>query len=247
VRGVWSLWEISLSADDFSRRRFLSVFVNDEGRAFLPTAKRIWDLLLTEQIVMIGLAAPPDARSWFERSNEAAQAQGERVFTELVDEHRSRIQEELERAQYAYDARRQAIGRIGLANVREYRRKRLLADHEARLLLLLAEHEYQIYLTADHGNVEAQGIGRPSQGVVSEIRGERVRTYRSEALAASVPAEFGAFRFDIPGLPTDFLPLYARTGEAFVLRDDQIVAHGGLSVEELVVPFIKINFTRDAS
>jgi superfamily II DNA or RNA helicase len=136
VRGVWSLWEISLSADDFSRRRFLSVFVNDEGRAFLPTAKRIWDLLLTEQIVMVGLAAPPDARGWFARSNEAAQAQGEGVFTDLVEEHRSRIQEERERAQYAYDARRQAIGRVGLANVREYRRKRLLADHEARLARL---------------------------------------------------------------------------------------------------------------
>ncbi|MFC7691309.1 PglZ domain-containing protein [Paeniroseomonas aquatica] len=115
------------------------------------------------------------------------------------------------------------------------------------LLLLLAEHDYKIYLTADHGNVEAKGIGRLSQGVISEIRGERVRTYRSEALAASVPAEFGAFRFDIPGLPPDFLPLYARTGEAFVPKDDQIVAHGGLSVEELVVPFVKINFTRDAS
>jgi hypothetical protein len=86
------------------------VFVNDEGRAFLPTAKRIWDLLLTEQIVMVGLAAPPDARGWFERSNEAAQAQGEGVFTDLVEEHRSRIHEERERAQYAYDGRRQ-IGR----------------------------------------------------------------------------------------------------------------------------------------
>ena len=136
VRGVWSLWEISLSADEFSRRRFLSVFVNDEGRTFLPTAKRIWDLLLTEQIMMVGLAATPDGRCWFERSKEAAQAQGERVFTGLVEDHRSRVQEERERAQYAYDARRQAIGRIGLANVREYRRKRLLADHEARLARL---------------------------------------------------------------------------------------------------------------
>jgi hypothetical protein len=85
---------------------------------------------------MVGLAATLDGRSWFERSNEAAQAQGERVFTGLVEEHRSRVQEERERAQYAYDARRQAIGRIGLANVREYRRKRLLADHEARLARL---------------------------------------------------------------------------------------------------------------
>jgi superfamily II DNA or RNA helicase len=136
VRGVWSLWEISLSPDDFSRRRFLSVFVNDEGRIFIPTAKRIWDLLLTEQLMMVGLAANSDACSWFERSRNAAQAQGERVFTELVGEHRSRVQEERERAQYAYDSRRQAIGRVGLANVREYRRKRLLADHEARLARL---------------------------------------------------------------------------------------------------------------
>jgi len=47
VTGVWSLWEISLSADTFSRKRFLPIFVNDDGRAFLPTARRIWDLLLT--------------------------------------------------------------------------------------------------------------------------------------------------------------------------------------------------------
>ncbi|MDN3568618.1 helicase-related protein [Paeniroseomonas aquatica] len=148
VRGVWSLWEISLSADDFSRRRFLSVFVNDEGRTFLPTAKRIWDLLLTEQITMVGLAATPDARGWFERSKDAAQAQGEQVFAELVEEHRSRVREERERAQYAYDARRQAIGRIGLANVREYRRKRLLADHEARLFRLDSAAAYAPDLNA---------------------------------------------------------------------------------------------------
>ena len=33
VKGVWSLWEITLSADDFSRRRFLPVFIEiDDGR-----------------------------------------------------------------------------------------------------------------------------------------------------------------------------------------------------------------------
>ena len=39
--------EISLSAPGFSRRRFLPVFATDDGRTFVPTAKRIWDLLLT--------------------------------------------------------------------------------------------------------------------------------------------------------------------------------------------------------
>lgn len=111
------------------------------------------------------------------------------------------------------------------------------------LFSLLATHGYQIYLTADHGNVEAVGIGRLSQGVVSELRGERVRTYRSEPLADSAPEEIDAFRFDVAGLPTDFLPLYAGTRGAFVTAGDQIVAHGGTSVEELIVPFIKIKIT----
>jgi hypothetical protein len=110
-----------------------------------------------------------------------------------------------------------------------------------KLLLLLMKHGYQIYLTADHGNVDAEGIGRLSQGVVSELRGERVRTYRNETLAASVPPEFAAFRFDSPGLPLDFLPLYAESRGAFVTIGEQIVAHGGASVEEIIVPFVRIS------
>lgn len=109
-----------------------------------------------------------------------------------------------------------------------------------KLFLMFSEQGYQIYLTADHGNVDAEGIGRLNQGVVSELRGERVRTYRNETLAASVPPEIDAFRFNSSGLPPDFLPLYAGSRGAFVPNGDKIVAHGGASVEELIVPFIKI-------
>jgi hypothetical protein len=50
-----------------------------------------------------------------------------------LEEHRTRLKEERERMQYAYDARYQAIGRIGLPAVREHRRKRLEREHEARM------------------------------------------------------------------------------------------------------------------
>lgn len=148
VRGVWSLWEINLSADDFSRRRFLSVFVNDEGRTFLPTAKRIWDLLLTEHVEIVRAVAAGDASGCFESSREAALVQGERIFAELIEEHRIRIQDERERAEYAFDARHQAIGRVGLQTVRDYRRKRLRADHDARMAQLDAAEAYTPDLTA---------------------------------------------------------------------------------------------------
>jgi superfamily II DNA or RNA helicase len=148
VRGVWSLWEISLSADDFSHRRFLTVFVNGDGRTFMPTAKRIWDLLLTEELSLAAPAKIAETTRWFDVSHGAAVVQGERVFSDLVEEHRSRLREERERAQYAYEARHQTIGRIGLPNVREYRRKRLLAEHESRMAQLDAAEAYTPDLNA---------------------------------------------------------------------------------------------------
>lgn len=148
VQGVWSLWEISLSADDFRRRRFLTVFVTDDGRTFMPTAKRIWDLLLTEQPNVVAAACGDVNGKWFETSRDAARNQGERLFAELAMEHHTRIAEEQERARYAYEARFQAIGRIGLPAVREHRRKRLLAEHEARLAQLVLAEVYTPDLNA---------------------------------------------------------------------------------------------------
>lgn len=137
VQGVWSLWEVSLSASNssnsFSRRRFLPVFVNDEGRPFVPTAKRIWDLLLTENVLLSPKLEVERALTSFETSQTAAMAQGERLFADLLEERRTWLAEERERARFAFDSRYQAIGRIGLPAVREHRRKRLEAEHEVRM------------------------------------------------------------------------------------------------------------------
>lgn len=113
------------------------------------------------------------------------------------------------------------------------------------LFKLLIGNGFHVYVTADHGNVDAEGIGRLNQGVISEVRGERVRTYRSETLAESVPTGIDAFPFGGPGLPPDFLPLYASGRGAFVPAGHQVVAHGGMSVEELIVPFVKIGMKKE--
>jgi hypothetical protein len=164
VTGVWSLWEVSLSAeaidcrsplagdgsgslprliarkraptaDTFSRKRFLPIFVNDDGRTFLPTARRIWDLLLTERIEILEAIGQDDAHDW-ELSLAAAKSQGEQHIQELMELHRRRLQEARERARYAFEARYQAIGRIGLPAVRAYRRRRLEQEHSERMASL---------------------------------------------------------------------------------------------------------------
>ena len=114
-----------------------------------------------------------------------------------------------------------------------------------KLLNLLLNWGFHVYVTADHGNVDADGIGRLNQGVISELKGERVRTYRNETLASSVPADIETFPFGGPGLPPDFLPLYPSGRGAFVPIGQQAVAHGGMSVEELIVPFVKIGIRKE--
>jgi len=112
-----------------------------------------------------------------------------------------------------------------------------------RLFSMLLDKGYHIYLTADHGNVESTGVGRPNQGVIAETRGERVRVYRSESLLADSAAAYpGTVRLDIAGLPANFMPLFAGGRTAFVPEGDQVVVHGGVSVEELIVPFVKVSY-----
>lgn len=112
-----------------------------------------------------------------------------------------------------------------------------------RLFSMLLDKGYHIYLTADHGNVESTGVGRPNQGVIAETRGERVRVYRSESLLADSAAAYpSTVRLDIAGLPANFMPLFAGGRTAFVPEGDQVVVHGGVSVEELIVPFVKVSY-----
>lgn len=112
-----------------------------------------------------------------------------------------------------------------------------------QLFAMLLDRGFHIYLTADHGNVEAVGMGRPAQGEIPETRGERVRVYRSESLRAdSIATYSNTVKFDIAGLPANFMALFAGGRTAFVTDGEQVVVHGGVSVEELIVPFVKVKY-----
>jgi hypothetical protein len=111
------------------------------------------------------------------------------------------------------------------------------------LLQYLLDQGFQVYLTADHGNAEATGVGRINQGVSADLKGERVRTYRNEmTIAETSTAHPDTLRVNIPGLPSDFIPLFAQGRGAFVPKGDQVVVHGGMSLEELIVPFVKVSY-----
>ncbi len=137
VTGVWSLWQIGLSTDAGSdaappKRRFLPVFMSDDGRVFMPTARRVWDLLLTES-----LSAPTrhltgaDALGAYAAARSAALQHGEMRFSEMAAEHQLGLTREAERMDYAFAARRRLIDRVGLPGVRNRRIALLEAETAA--------------------------------------------------------------------------------------------------------------------
>jgi hypothetical protein len=111
-----------------------------------------------------------------------------------------------------------------------------------RLLNSLASGGFQIYLTSDHGNIEANGRGSlQNEKKLAELRGERVRIYSYKDLRSQTAHNYtGAIEWNSLSLPDDFLPLFAPSKGAFIKPGERVVAHGGISVEELIVPYIRI-------
>ncbi len=123
ICGYWSLWRISLLAGSMRDIRILPLFQHKDGRVLLPTARRIWDMLLSEQtsIGMEGTIQGEKSRQIFAELYELAVNYGQNLYLELKNKYQELLQKEREKGLYAFRARREAILRIGLPAVRQHR------------------------------------------------------------------------------------------------------------------------------
>ncbi|MCA9626727.1 MAG: SWF/SNF helicase family protein, partial [Myxococcales bacterium] len=148
VGGFWSLWRVGLSTFDGREQRVLPIFVTAEGQTLGPTARVVWDRLveLADGLEVLPAAATADgsAERAFEQSRGAAEQQGKAAFHELLQRHRERLSMESRKMNVAFSARRRAIEKLGLPQVRDFR------------LAQLAEEE-----TAWRRDVEAREHGLP--------------------------------------------------------------------------------------
>jgi len=130
------------------------------------------------------------------------------------------------------------LGTAGMHNqVRQWAGQPFMAN----LIDLLLDNGFCVFLSSDHGNIESAGCGRPAEGSVADLRGERVRIYSDPLLRGQIKSRFpDALEWPPIGLPEDYLPLLAPGRSAFVRESERLVGHGGISLEELVVPLVQI-------
>lgn len=130
---------------------------------------------------------------------------------------------------------------LGAAGMHNQIRQWASGPFMTQLFDLLLENGFRIYLSSDHGNIEASGCGRPAEGAVADLRGERARIYPDSLLRGQVKERFpDALEWPPIGLPEDYLALLAPHRAAFVRKTKSLVGHGGASLEELIVPLVQI-------
>ena len=129
---------------------------------------------------------------------------------------------------------------LGAAGMHNQIRQWCQGGFLAALVGNLLDYGFEVWLTADHGNMQCEGRGCPSEGVIAETRGQRARVYPTPELRAQVAASFAFAREWQPvGLPPGYFPLVAGGRDAFVNPGASIVGHGGIAIEEVIVPLVK--------
>jgi len=132
IHDYWSLWYVALRHGHSREARVLPLFSQDDGRILLPTARSIWDKLLQEgtTIQQRGTVGSTTSHDVFAHLRQAAEQHGESLFQQLSTQHHDRLRQARAKGCYAFEVRRQALQRIGLPEVRQFRLRRL--DEEAR-------------------------------------------------------------------------------------------------------------------
>lgn len=112
-----------------------------------------------------------------------------------------------------------------------------------KILEELLNQGFSIFVSSDHGHIEATGFGKiTDEGLTVETRAKRARVYNNYNFASQNkekrPPSFLWHGDNL--LPEDVWVLMPEMNNAYIRENEIVVAHGGASLEEVVVPFIKI-------
>jgi hypothetical protein len=107
----------------------------------------------------------------------------------------------------------------------------------------LLKQGFTLFLTSDHGHVEATGFGKiVDEGLTVETRAKRARVYNNIDFASQNKEKLmpSFLWHDDNVLPEETWVLMPEKYHAYVREDEVVVAHGGASLEEVIVPFVRI-------
>ncbi|MCB0191473.1 MAG: BREX-3 system phosphatase PglZ [Anaerolineae bacterium] len=111
----------------------------------------------------------------------------------------------------------------------------------AKLFDILLNHDYRLFITADHGNIAGVGSGLKPPKALIESYARRVAIFDKASLADDYARTHNLRRLPLKTLPPLVQPVYLPGNLLFDMAGATRISHGGLSLEELVVPFVEVS------
>ncbi|MDR1688037.1 MAG: PglZ domain-containing protein [Clostridiales bacterium] len=100
---------------------------------------------------------------------------------------------------------------------------------------------FATYITSDHGNTLCAGVGSFRSGVEMQTSSKRMAVLKDFAevntLLAENTSEYQGFY-----LNKDYRYFVCNSGKSFDNKGEKVMAHGGMSLDEVIVPFIRIGW-----
>ncbi len=124
-----------------------------------------------------------------------------------------------------------------------YRDIKMLADSDKlnKLINRLKNEGFDIFITSDHGNRSTIGICKPKGlGIEVETKSQRMIINKEYADSDTLMDQFMLKEFESNYLPNDFKYLICDDNSSIGKKGENIISHGGISLNEVIVPFIRV-------
>ena len=121
-------------------------------------------------------------------------------------------------------------------SIRNFLSESCLAD----LFRMLLEKGYHLYMTSDHGSIFGTGNGYYGKQMLVERQGKRCMIYDRRTLAEEQQKSTDCSLFDSRFVPEDNFILFANGSHFFGNIKSKEITHGGISIEETIVPLSEI-------
>lgn len=104
----------------------------------------------------------------------------------------------------------------------------------------LLSEGYRVFITSDHGCIWCYGNGIRADKYLVEERALRVLVYPNRKLAEEFATNNNLILLEDKGILGDKILVLPRGREMFTSKDKISISHGGIHIEEVVIPFVEV-------
>lgn len=132
----------------------------------------------------------------------------------------------------------QKLGRHGMYHDIKQITKEGRLVHLVRKLLLQG---FDVFITSDHGNTNCTGIGKPRRfGIETQTKSNRTIILKDFANIEDFILEYEMSEYPGYYLDKKYKYLIFKDDRAFMDKDGDFLNHGGITIDEVIVPFITV-------